>query len=76
MPDKILIAFLVIDALFVMSGGLLLAIVFITKASMQRPRTSANVAWNLLLMNTPLIGTMLFDPGSLACFQLLMLLRD
>jgi hypothetical protein len=65
MPDKVLISFLVADAIFAASGGLLLAIVFITRARTDRVQTIDNVASNLLLMNTPLDGRRKPDLGIL-----------
>lgn len=56
MPDKVVIIFLIVDAIFIASAGLLLAIVFTTRAGEDRPRTLNNVAWEMLLMNTPLDG--------------------
>lgn len=58
MPDKVLLSFLVADALFAATGVLILAIVFVTKANMHRPRTTADIASNLLLMQTPLSGSL------------------
>ncbi len=56
MPDKVKILFLVVDAIFAASGSVLLAIVLLTRASMDRPRTTENVASNVLLIDTPLDG--------------------
>jgi hypothetical protein len=56
MPDKVKILFLVVDAVFAASGSVLLAIVLLTRASMNRPRTTENVASNVLLIDTPLDG--------------------
>lgn len=56
MPDKVLMTFLLVDALFLASGGLLLAVVFTTRARKDSPRTTDNVASDLLLMDTPLDG--------------------
>lgn len=56
MRDNVLLAFLVADGLFAASGGLLVAVVMITKNIMHHPRTLSNVASNLLLTNTPLNG--------------------
>ena len=56
MLDKVLISFLITDALFAATGGLFLAVVFVTKATIHRPRTTADVASNLLLLQTPLTG--------------------
>ncbi|MCJ1260445.1 phospholipid scramblase 1 [Lobaria immixta] len=62
MLDKVLIAFLVADFLFVGTGGLLIGIVFATKSNRSHPRTTDDVASNLLLMRTPLDGA-LFNAG-------------
>lgn len=56
MLDKVLIAFLVADFLFVGTGGLLIGIVFATKSNRSHPRTTDDVASNLLLVRTPLDG--------------------
>lgn len=56
MVNKIMLSFLVLDFLFVATGGLLLGTVFITKASMAVQPTKANVAANMLIMQTPLTG--------------------
>ena len=56
MLDKVLIAFLLADVLFVGTGGLLIGIVFATKANRAHARTPADVASNLLLTRTPLDG--------------------
>lgn len=59
MPDKVVITFLIVDAIFVASGAFLLAIVFTTRAREDRPRNTDNVAADLLLMNTPLGGKLI-----------------
>lgn len=56
MPDKVKILFLVVDAVFAASGSVLLAVALLTRASMNRPRTTENVASNVLLIDTPLDG--------------------
>lgn len=56
MVDKIMLSFLLLDFLFVASGGLLIATVFINKASMATQPTTTNVAADMLLMQTPLTG--------------------
>lgn len=55
MLDKVLLAFLVADALFAGTGGLLIGVVFATKSARTHP-TTADVASNLLLVRTPLDG--------------------
>lgn len=56
MPDKVLISFLVAEALFVATGGLIIGIVLVTKEHGHHPRTTADVASTLLLLQTPLSG--------------------
>ncbi|MCJ1470227.1 phospholipid scramblase 1 [Pseudocyphellaria aurata] len=62
MLDKVLLAFLVADALFAGTGGLLIGIVFATKSARTHAPTTADVASNLLLVRTPLDGA-LFNAG-------------
>ena len=57
MVDKIMLLFLLLDFLFVASGGLLIATVFINKASMATQPTTTNVAANMVLMQTPLTSS-------------------
>lgn len=64
MVNKILLVFLVQDFLFLASGGLLIGVVFITKAAMASAPTMDNVAANMLLMQTPLSGTLIFSDDS------------
>ncbi|KAL8721884.1 MAG: hypothetical protein Q9225_001520 [Loekoesia sp. 1 TL-2023] len=61
MLPKYLLSFLLADALFAATGGLLVAVVFISKSAMSAPNTK-NVAPNLLLAHTPLNGA-LADAG-------------
>ena len=75
MPDKVVIMFLVVDALFAASAGLLLAMVFITRARKERPRTTDNVASEMLLMNTPLDGKAGSPYSSSGVFNLSQLLK-
>lgn len=56
MLDKVLLTFLIADVLFVGTGGLLIGIVFATKSNQSHPRTTGDVASNLLLMRAPLDG--------------------
>lgn len=56
MPDKVLSSFLVAEVLFVATGGLIIGIVLVTKEHGHHSRTTADVASNLLLMQTPLSG--------------------
>ena len=56
MVNKILLVFLLQDFLFLASGGLLIGVVFITKAAVASDPTVNNVAANMLLMQTPLTG--------------------
>lgn len=56
MPNKVLSLFLVVEALFVATGGLIGGIVLVTKEHGHHPRTTADVASTLLLMQTPLAG--------------------
>ena len=56
MLPKYLVAFLLADILFAATGGLLVAVVYISKRAMSAPNT-VNVAPNLLLAHTPLNGT-------------------
>lgn len=56
MPDKVLSSFLVAEALFVATGGLIIGIVLVTKEHGHHSRTAADVASNVLLMQTPLSG--------------------
>lgn len=56
MVNKILLVFLLQDVLFLASGGLLIGVVFVTKAAMANQPTTNNVAANMLLMQTPLTG--------------------
>lgn len=56
MPDKVLSSFLVAEALFLATGGLILGIVLVTKEHGRHSRTTADVASNVLLMQTPLSG--------------------
>lgn len=55
MLDKVLLAYLVADGLFVLAGGLLLGVVFMTKNDWNNPSVD-NVAATLLLMQTPVNG--------------------
>lgn len=56
MVDNIMLSFLLLDFLFLASGGLMIAAVFINEASMATQSTTTNVAANMLLMQTPLTG--------------------
>jgi hypothetical protein len=56
MANKILLVFIALDFLFAACGGLLLAVVLVTRASQQSAPTISNVAQNLLLDHCPLIG--------------------
>lgn len=56
MVNKILLVFLLQDFIFLASGGLLIGVVFITKAALASDPTVNNVAANMLLMQTPLTG--------------------
>ena len=56
MVNKILLVFLLQDFMFLASGGLLIGVVFITKAAVASDPTVNNVAANMLLMQTPLTG--------------------
>lgn len=60
MVNKMLSSFLVFNGLFLATGGLLIAVLFSTRAGMAHP-TVASVAANLLLMRAPLTGTAPFD---------------
>lgn len=53
MPPLYLCVFLLANALFAATGGLLIAVVLISKAAMKAP-TIDNVAPNLLLAHAPL----------------------
>lgn len=53
MPPLYLCVFLLADALFAATGGLLVAVVLISKSAMTAP-TMDNVAPNLLLAHAPL----------------------
>ena len=55
MVDTVLVPFLVADGLFAGTGGILIAVVFITRSSMKMP-TSQSVASDLLLNQAPLNG--------------------
>lgn len=55
MLDKVLLAFLIADGLFVLAGGLLLGVVFMAKNDWNNPSVD-NVASTLLLMQTPVNG--------------------
>jgi len=57
MANKILLVFIALDFLFAACGGLLLAVVMVTRASQQSAPTISNVAQNLLLDHCPLIAT-------------------
>ena len=67
MVNKILLVFLLQDFMFLASGGLLIGVVYITKAACASDPTVNNVAANMLLMQTPLTGT--WVRSSLACNQ-------
>jgi hypothetical protein len=56
MANKILLVFIALNFLFVACGGLLLAVVLVTRASQQSAQTISNVAQNLLLEHCPMIG--------------------
>jgi hypothetical protein len=56
MVNKILLVFIALNFLFVACGGLLLAVVLMTRTSAQAAPTISNVAQNLLLDHCPLIG--------------------
>src|SRR5271170_1362238 len=56
MANKILLVFIILNFLFVACGGLLLAVVLMTRNSAQAAPTISNVAQNLLLDHCPLIG--------------------
>jgi hypothetical protein len=58
MANKILLVFIALNFLFVACGGLLLAVVLVTRAAQQSAPTISNVAQNLLLDHCPLIGKM------------------
>ena len=55
MPPLYLCIFLLADALFTITGGLLIAVVLISKKAMVAP-TMETVAPNLLLAHAPLNG--------------------
>ncbi|KAL8800423.1 MAG: hypothetical protein Q9200_007246 [Gallowayella weberi] len=57
MPPLYLSVFLLADCLFVATGGLLVAVVLISKKAMMTP-TKENVAPNLLLAHAPLNGAL------------------
>jgi len=56
MAHKILLVFIAFNFLFAACGGLLLAVVLMTRASVQAAPTISNVAQNLLLDHCPLIA--------------------
>jgi hypothetical protein len=56
MAIKILLVFIILNFLFAACGGLLLAVVLMTRSSVQAAPTISNVAQNLLLDHCPLIG--------------------
>ena len=66
MVDKIMLSFLLLDFLFLASGGLMIATVLINEASMATQPTTTNVAANMLLIQTPLTGNRFFiqEPAS------------
>jgi hypothetical protein len=56
MANKILLVFIALNLLFAACGGLLLAVVLMTRTSAQAAPTISNVAQNLLMDHCPLIG--------------------
>lgn len=56
MLDKVLSSFLVAEALFLATGGLIIGIVLVTNVHGHHPRTTADIASIVLLMQTPLSG--------------------
>lgn len=56
MVNKILLVFIALNFLFVACGGLVLALVLVTRASVGSAQTVSNVAQNLLLDHCPLIA--------------------
>ena len=56
MANKLLIVFILLNFLFAACGGLLLAVVLVTRNAQQSSQTISNVAQNLLLNHCPLIG--------------------
>ena len=56
MANKILLAFLVVDCLFLVSGALLIAFPLINNAAMKAPPDMESVARNLLLERCPMTG--------------------
>jgi hypothetical protein len=63
MVNKILLVFIALNFLFAACGGLLLAVVLMTRTSMQAAPTISNVAQNLLLDHCPLIGKISYRRG-------------
>lgn len=57
MANKILLSFLVVDALFLVSGALLLAFPLINNAAMNAPPDTETIARNLLLERCPMTGS-------------------
>jgi hypothetical protein len=65
MAIKILLVFIILNFLFAACGGLLLAVVLMTRSSAQAAPTISNVAQNLLLDHCPLIGKISYRRGPL-----------
>lgn len=56
MVNKILVSFVAADVLFVLCGGLLLAVGLVSQAKIREERTIDNVKEMLLLEHCPLTG--------------------
>jgi len=56
MANKILIVFILLNALFVACGGMLLAEVVVSRVNQQSTQTVSNVAQNLLMGSCPLMA--------------------
>ena len=61
MVNRILAAFIAADALFVLCGGLLLAVVLVTQAKIREGETFDNVKEMVLLEHCPLTGLFPFS---------------
>ena len=56
MANKILIVFLLFEFLFLLCGGLMVAVAFVARSASSNDPTIRNVAQNLLLSHCPLMG--------------------
>lgn len=64
MANKLLLVFILLNFLFAGCGGLLLAVVLVTRNAQQSTQTISNVAQNLLLNHCPLIGKLMCPRSS------------